>query len=135
SRPQISIMKKVTDTTTTRVYVRTSWRLGQATLASSPRTSFTKSLGLVRRRLAAACCGVGRLSRSAAPSRFFTILFVSRFTLRTPRSIGEPSVIWQARRDLNPQPPVLETGALPVELRACARHPDARCGHAQYRDS
>ena len=26
--------------------------------------------------------------------------------------------IWQARRDSNPQPPVLETGALPVVLRA-----------------
>ena len=26
---------------------------------------------------------------------------------------------WQARRDLNPQQPVLETGALPIELLAC----------------
>jgi hypothetical protein len=25
---------------------------------------------------------------------------------------------WQARRDSNPQPPVLETGALPIELLA-----------------
>ena len=26
---------------------------------------------------------------------------------------------WQARRDLNPQPPDLESGALPLELLAC----------------
>ena len=25
---------------------------------------------------------------------------------------------WQARQELNPQPPVLETGALPIELLA-----------------
>src|SRR5690606_23260753 len=30
-----------------------------------------------------------------------------------------PVAIWQARRDSNPQHPVLETGALPIELRAC----------------
>ena len=38
-----------------------------------------------------------------------------------------PPVV-QARRDSNPQPPVLETGALPVELRTPARttgHPPA----------
>jgi len=31
---------------------------------------------------------------------------------------------WQERRDSNPQPPVLETGALPIELHSyhvCAR--------------
>ena len=28
--------------------------------------------------------------------------------------------IWQARRESNPQPPVLETGALPIELLAYA---------------
>ena len=26
------------------------------------------------------------------------------------------SEVWQVRRDSNPQPPVLETGALPIEL-------------------
>jgi hypothetical protein len=29
----------------------------------------------------------------------------------------------QARQELNPQPPVLETGALPIELLACVGHP------------
>src|SRR5262249_31719297 len=32
---------------------------------------------------------------------------------------------WQARRESNPQPPVLETGALPIELLA---YPIAECG-------
>ncbi|SUZ54399.1 uncharacterized protein METZ01_LOCUS7253 [marine metagenome] len=34
-----------------------------------------------------------------------------------PRRAGR---IWQARRESNPQPPVLETGALPIELLAYA---------------
>ena len=29
---------------------------------------------------------------------------------------------WQARRESNPQPPVLETGALPIELLAYTRY-------------
>ena len=37
---------------------------------------------------------------------------------RGPPSRGRgPAISAQARRDSNPQPPVLETGALPVELR------------------
>ena len=28
------------------------------------------------------------------------------------------SITWQERRDSNPQPPVLETGALPIELHS-----------------
>ena len=35
--------------------------------------------------------------------------------LREPVSLSGPA--GQGRRDSNPQPPVLETGALPVELR------------------
>ena len=38
---------------------------------------------------------------------------------------------WQARRESNPQQPVLETGALPIELlacgKACLRHLVSRC--------
>jgi hypothetical protein len=33
---------------------------------------------------------------------------------------------WQARRGSNPQPPVLETGALPIELLACGRSANLR---------
>ena len=28
-------------------------------------------------------------------------------------------LMWQDRQELNPQPPVLETGALPIELLSC----------------
>ncbi len=34
----------------------------------------------------------------------------------------------QATRDSNPQPSVLETDALPIELVACVRSTDTRCG-------
>src|SRR5215213_11738574 len=37
--------------------------------------------------------------------------------LLTPRR-RRSSRVWQARRDSNPQPPVLETGTLPIELLA-----------------
>jgi hypothetical protein len=37
---------------------------------------------------------------------------------------------WQARRESNPQPPVLETGALPIELLAYV----PRCSPAQSAD-
>ena len=33
-------------------------------------------------------------------------------------TIGASEYRWQARQDLNPQPAVLETAALPIELRA-----------------
>ena len=33
---------------------------------------------------------------------------------------------WQAKRESNPQPPVLETGALPIELLAFSG-PGAKC--------
>ena len=35
---------------------------------------------------------------------------------------------WQARRDSNPQPAVLETAALPVELLACTSSPALAAG-------
>src|SRR5207247_7228334 len=38
-------------------------------------------------------------------------------------SVGSCCSLLQARRDSNPQPPVLETGALPVELRAFGAGP------------
>ena len=39
------------------------------------------------------------------------------------KHVRHPGVNWQARRESNPQPPVLETGALPIELLACAGRP------------
>ena len=38
--------------------------------------------------------------------------------VRVRRRTAEPARNWQARRESNPQPPVLETGALPIELLA-----------------
>ena len=38
-----------------------------------------------------------------------------------------PSVGWQARRASNPQPAVLETATLPIELLACRRKPPSAC--------
>ena len=40
--------------------------------------------------------------------------------------------MWQARRESNPQPPVLETGALPVELLACILTPEVFLLNAAY---
>jgi hypothetical protein len=34
------------------------------------------------------------------------------------KDVTRGGVVWQARRDSNPQHPVLETGALPLELLA-----------------
>jgi hypothetical protein len=36
----------------------------------------------------------------------------------TSRKITDLGGRWQERRDSNPQPPVLETGALPIELHS-----------------
>ena len=44
--------------------------------------------------------------------------------MRSTTELREPDIVHrtlrQGRRDSNPQPPVLETGALPVELRPLA---------------
>ena len=57
--------------------------------------------------------------------------FRRRFSLPLPVAISTASInsrprnsnqqATQERRDLNPQPPVLETGALPIELRSFRR--------------
>src|SRR3954464_9173329 len=96
-----------------------SGRVGQATLRSSARTSLMNSPGLVRFSLSA-WRGVGACRRWAfglpsavsEPCRC-NIRFVSRFIAidQAPGVGGE-----QGRRDSNPQPAVLETAALPVEL-------------------
>src|SRR6266852_3058914 len=40
----------------------------------------------------------------------------NQLRLKQPTSLGSRSSNWQDRRESNPQPPVLETGALPIEL-------------------
>src|SRR5581483_2054356 len=114
-------MKAVTRTTaisTTTVEVTTSCLSGQATFFSSARTSRENSLTVIRSR----CGGGGAGRRRSAgggvspPWRFIWRL-VCRFTAASVRSGPVPSrPVEQGRRESNPQPPVLETGALPIEL-------------------
>ena len=55
------------------------------------------------------------------PSTFFVLTYWVHLRLaRQPKLTALASVSegWQARRESNPQPPVLETGALPIELLA-----------------
>src|SRR5205807_747897 len=82
---------------------------GQGTFFSSPRTSRRNSLAVVRSRCGGG--GAGRRRSAGAgvspPWRFIWRL-VCRFTAASVRS--EP--VEQGRRESNPQPPVLETGAL-----------------------
>jgi hypothetical protein len=56
----------------------------------------------------------------------FAIAAVLPFLGLIPRQ-GEK---WQGRRDSNPQHPVLETGALPLELLPCETLPTPRSVHA-----
>src|ERR1700736_5729464 len=95
----------------------TSDLLGQATCRSSERTSRRNCPGRNVSRLGGrrggAAVRLGADSPSGSWPCFCIIRFCSRFTCRFLRPFqgGE-----QGRRDLNPQPSVLETGALPVEL-------------------
>ena len=53
------------------------------------------------------------------------------FTALRPSCLRFTVTYWQAKRDSNPQPPVLETGALPVELLAF-EVPSAECELGTY---
>ena len=77
-----------------------SRRDGQVTFAASRRTCWTNSIGFVF------AMGISK----PLPSR----QMLSRQSIR-PSPAGPR---WQEWRDSNPQPPVLETGALPVELHS-----------------
>src|SRR5215475_4207516 len=80
---------------TTIVVPTTSSRVGKLTFRISVRTSDRNSLAFVHQFIAWASilCPSQRLKD------------------------------WQGRRDSNPQPPVLETGALPLELLPCTATP------------
>src|SRR6187401_1408794 len=83
---------------TTMVVAHTSRRVGQVTRPSSLRTSLRK-----------------RRPRPNHPTTWSGDSF--KFSSMAVFKLALPS-IWQARRDSNPQLPVLETGALPIELLA-----------------
>src|SRR4029078_3953927 len=83
---------------TTTVVAYTSFCDGQVTRFSSLRTSLRNNRT--------------RSNRPPAASFTFSSVVVDVLTaISTPKD-------WQARRESNPQPPVLETGALPIELLA-----------------
>src|SRR5882724_1204751 len=103
----------------------TSFLVGHATLRSSPLTSPRYSLGPIFSRLGAADGG-RRFPPSDADDLglsvpcFAIIRLVCRFIDTAAPSSGHgrdrvvKSSSLQGRRDSNPQPPVLETGALPI---------------------
>src|SRR4030095_3956409 len=64
------------------------------------------------------------LSPAQRPARGALAVLFDRFVAHQRfmpgRASRRRSLKWQARRESNPQPPVLETGALPIELLAYA---------------
>src|SRR5688572_12953321 len=128
----------VTETSTTRLYEMSSLREGHATLRSSERTSRRNWRGGVRcffvlRGVAPAVAGVadarvpvvsstGSSVSSNGPSSCTSVI-ARPLDRRAGGSRGAPHVerrglvLQQGRRDSNPRPSVLETDALPVELR------------------
>ena len=114
--PRIALMTSMT-TITTFVKRQASWGVGQVTLRSSPivsRHQRTRKFGLF------------------ISSSFF-LAWSSPVKCLKRRLCGRRRLASkQARQESNPQPPVLETGALPIELLAyklCGRLRFARARH------
>src|SRR3984957_13012530 len=109
-------MRKKTEVTATMtntmaVVIAVSRRVGHVTFWASARTSCKNLNGLIFAMIpAAALSGVGR-----------SPLYIT-FSGRC-----RPVQVWQEWRDSNPQPPVLETGALAIELHSSG----SDCGGSQ----
>src|ERR1700739_7324 len=108
----------ITNTSATAVYVPSSLRVGQITFRSSAATCRTKTAGVVFSRLSAR---PDPLRRSALWPVWVANVLTCAALYGPPRAgrlnrAGPDSQRWQGRRDSNPQPPVLETGTLPIEL-------------------
>ena len=70
-------------------------------------------------------------SISIPPSvTFFSASENSRTERRFENSSRHDDPAWQGRRESNSQPPVLETGALPIELRPCKRTTQSRTSYS-----
>src|SRR6476661_11204172 len=99
-----------------------SLRVGQSTFLSSRRTS--RRNWRTPARLRFSCCAARRDVAGGAARRSTPDAFWRRSAFSCARFICRFMLLpLQARRDSNPQPPVLETGALPVELRAFGAGP------------
>jgi hypothetical protein len=92
---------------TTTVKLRASGQLGQETLRSSPIVSRKKRLILL-----------SRLLFSALPATSNSFLSDADNAAWWTAQNGRAALCLQARQELNPQPLVLETSALPIELLA-----------------
>src|ERR1700686_996490 len=100
-----------TMTNTMAVVIAVSRRVGQVSFWASARTSCRNLNGLIFAMIPAAALE----RRGPQPS----IYYVS--------GPMQPAEAWQEGRDSNPQPPVLETGALAIELHSSG----SDCGGSQ----
>src|SRR5512133_1036469 len=104
-------MKNTRVTTTMRLELSTSLRDGHTTRRNSVRTLLkylpkrAKMFGLAAPLLTFAICS--HLLRPDCGAAIWC------------HGVPWPNCLWQGRRDSNPQHPVLETGALPLELLPC----------------
>ena len=89
-----------------------SRRTTPATSSSTASADMTMSTALLRACLFDLCVHVMRLSDARRRRPAVALLMLSTI------AIADRSMIWHARRDSNPQPAVLETAALPIELLA-----------------
>src|SRR5579864_5504170 len=115
-----------TNTKAAVVYVTSSLRVGQITFRSSAATCRINRAGVVRSRLAAPA----PLRRSALWPRVWVAMSSPNALADPPRTArpgqtdpADPYL--QGRRDSNPQPPVLETGTLPIELLPYGYNPQS----------
>src|SRR3984885_11342880 len=127
---------KNTNESATAGEVPSSLRVGQTTFRSSAATCRVNSAGVVRSRLAAAPDPLRSRVWVAMSSPNTELNGSPRTGRRDPAGPANPPL--QGRRDSNPQPPVLETGTLPIELlpygcnhqSVCRTHPLRRTKRA-----
>src|SRR5688500_17480780 len=110
STPQRYTPKKIDVRMTTTVVAYTSLRLGQVTRPVSLRTSERNRRERPHQPV--------MLSRARSPrDSFASCSAIAAFIAKVwVLPLAPRCSIWQDRRESNPQPPVLETGALPIEL-------------------